>query len=158
MSAKDSSDAEQSRGAIMYTRMLVLHYGKTEVGKPIVCYLASDFNLTFNILKATILPRKEGVMVLELSGNKKDFNRGVRYLKDHGIQVTPVGQEIGRNNTKCTHCGACTAVCPTQALSVNRPEMSVVFNQKKCSVCGLCVPCCPTRAMEISIPENPALT
>lgn len=141
----------------MYSRMLVLHFGKAEVGKPIVCYLAVDYNLTFNILKATILPRKEGVMVLELSGNRKDFNRGVRYLKENGIHVTPVGQDISRNNTRCTHCGSCTAVCPTSALSVNRPEMSVVFNHKKCSVCGLCVPACPTRAMEISIPDNPAL-
>ncbi len=141
----------------MYSRMLVLHFPKSEVGKPIVCHLAVDYNLTFNILKATILPQTEGVMVLELSGDKKDFNRGVRFLKEHGIQVTPVGQDINRNNTKCTHCGACTAVCPTGALSINRPEMSVVFNHKKCSVCGLCVPACPTRAMEITVPENPAV-
>jgi len=141
----------------MYSRMLVLHFPKAEVGKPIVCHLAVDYNLTFNILKATILPQTEGVMVLELSGDKKDFNRGVRFLKEHGIQVTPVGQDINRNNTKCTHCGACTAVCPTGALSINRPEMSVVFNHKKCSVCGLCVPACPTRAMEITVPENPAV-
>jgi ferredoxin len=141
----------------MYSRMLVLHFPKSEVGKPIVCHLAVDYGLTFNILKATILPQTEGVMVLELSGDKKDFNQGVRFLKEHGIQVTPVGQDINRNNTKCTHCGACTAVCPTGALSINRPEMSVVFNHKKCSVCGLCVPACPTRAMEITVPENPAM-
>ena len=141
----------------MYSRMLVLQFPKSEVGKPIVCYLAIDYNLTFNILKATILPRKEGIMVLELSGNRKDFKKGVRYLKEHGIQVTPVGQDIARNRNRCTHCGSCTAVCPTGALAVQRPEMSVVFNQKKCSVCGLCVPACPTRAMEISTTENPAL-
>lgn len=133
----------------MYSRMLVLQFQKTEVEKPIVCFLASDFNLTFNILKATILPRKEGVMVMELSGTRKDFNRGVRYLKEHGVQVQPVGQEINQDRTKCTHCGACTAVCPTEALFVKRPEMTVGFNKKKCSICGLCVPACPPRAMEI---------
>ena len=133
----------------MYARMLVLQFPKTEVEKPIVCFLASEYNLTFNILKATILPRKEGVMVLELSGTRKDFNRGVNYLKSHGVQVYPVGQEIDRNRTKCTHCGACTAVCPTGALSVKRPEMMVVFNKKRCSMCGLCVAACPPRAMEI---------
>ena len=139
----------------MYSRMLVLQFPKTEVEKPIVCFLATDFNLTFNILKATILPRKEGIMVLELSGTKKDFNRGVRYLKEHGVHVQPVGQDISRNKNKCTHCGACTAVCPTGALSINRPDMSVVFNHKKCSVCGLCVPGCPPRAMEISTIGSP---
>jgi ferredoxin len=139
----------------MYSRMLVLQFPKTEVEKPIVCFLSSDYNLTFNILKATILPRKEGVMVLELSGTRKDFNRGVQYLKGCGVLVYPVGQDINRNNTKCTHCGACTAVCPTGALSVTRPEMSVAFNKKKCSVCGLCVPACPPRAMEIRTVGSP---
>lgn len=139
----------------MYSRMLVLQFPKTEVEKPIVCFLATDFNLTFNILKATILPRKEGIMVLELSGTRKDFNRGIRYLKDRGVHIQPVGQDINRNKYKCTHCGACTAVCPTGALFIKRPEMSVVFNHNKCSVCGLCVPACPPRAMEISIVGNP---
>ncbi len=139
----------------MYSRMLVLQFPKTEVEKPIVCFLATDFNLTFNILKATILPRQEGVMVMELSGAKKDFNRGIRYLKDRGVHIQPVGQDINRNKNKCTHCGACAAVCPTGALFIKRPEMSVVFNHNKCSVCGLCVPACPPRAMEISIVGNP---
>jgi ferredoxin len=142
----------------MYSRMLVLRFPKTEVEKPIVCYLASDFDLTFNILKATILPRKEGVMVLELSGRRKDFNKGVQYLKEHGVEVQAVGQDIKRNTTKCTHCGACTAVCPTGALCIKRPEMSVVFNHKKCSVCGLCVSACPPRAMEIRTIGSPILT
>ncbi|MBW1677480.1 MAG: 4Fe-4S dicluster domain-containing protein [Deltaproteobacteria bacterium] len=141
----------------MYSRMLVLRFPKTEVEKPIVCYLASDFDLTFNILKATILPRKEGVMVLELSGRRKDFNKGVQYLKERGVQVQAVGQDIKRNTIKCTHCGACTAVCPTGALSIERPEMTVVFNHKKCSVCELCVPACPPRAMEIRTTGNTIL-
>ncbi len=132
----------------MYSRMLVLRFPKTEVEKPIVCFLASEFNLTFNILKATILPRKEGVMVMELSGIRKDFNKGVQYLKQHGVHVHAVDQEIKRNTTECTHCGACTAVCPTGALFIKRPEMRVEFKQGKCSVCGLCVPACPPRVME----------
>jgi ferredoxin len=134
----------------MYSRMLVLRFPKTEVERPIVCFLASEFDLTFNILKATILPRKEGVMVMELSGTRRDFNEGLKYLKKRGVQVQTVGQDIKRNTAACTHCGACTAVCPTGALSVRRPEMSVTFNQKRCSVCGLCVPACPPRAMEVS--------
>ncbi len=141
----------------MYSRMLVLRFPKTEVEKPIVCFLTSDFNLTFNILKATILPRKEGVMVMELSGARKDFKKGIQYLKGHGVQVQAVGQDIKRNTTKCTHCGACTAVCPTGALFIKRPEMSVVFNHKKCSVCGLCVPACPPRAMEVRTVGNTIL-
>ena len=133
----------------MYSKILVLRFPKTAAQKPIVCYLTKDYDLLFNILNATILPRKEGVMVLELSGTRKNFKEGLNYLKAQGVQVQSASQEVKRNLRKCTHCGACTAVCPTGALAVSRPEMSVDFDQKKCSICELCVPTCPTRAMEV---------
>ena len=116
--------------------------------------LAKDFDLTFNILNATIFPRKEGVMVLELSGSKKNFKDGVQFLKDHGVVVQNASQEVKRDKKKCTHCGACTAVCPTGALSIERPEMRVVFDQQKCSVCELCLVTCPSRAMGLFSAEN----
>lgn len=133
----------------MYSKILILKFSTKVVQKPIVCYLVRDYNLTFNILNAAILPRKEGVMVLELSGSRKNFKEGIQYLKDAGVQVQNASQEIKRVANRCTHCGACTAVCPTGALAVERPEMNVRFDQQKCSICELCVPACPTRAMEI---------
>jgi ferredoxin len=139
----------------VYSKILILRFPATEVEKPIVCYLVKDYDLIFNILNAAVLPRKEGVMVLELTGTKKNFKDGVQYLKNQGVQVENASQEIKRIKKKCTHCGACTAVCPTKALYIQRPEMIVEFDQKKCSVCELCVPACPTRAMEIR-PTNKA--
>nr|HID59218.1 4Fe-4S dicluster domain-containing protein [Desulfobacterales bacterium] len=141
----------------MYSKMLLLRFPKNVVEKPIVCFLVRDFDLTFNILRATIFPRKEGIMVMELSGSRKNFNKGVAYLKRSGVEVLDVGQRIRRNMDKCYHCGACTAVCPTGALSIQRPEMTVDFNQEKCSVCELCLTACPPRAMELSRVEPPDL-
>jgi ferredoxin len=134
---------------------LILRFPKTEVEKPIVCSLVKDYDLSFNILNAAVLPRKEGVMVLELSGTRRNFREGVKYLKSCGLDVQNADQEVRRINSKCTHCGACTAVCPTGALRIERPEMSVAFDQSKCSVCELCMPACPTRAMEVR-PTNGA--
>jgi len=133
----------------LHSKILILRFDKTEVQKPVVCYLARDYDLIFNILNAAVLPRKEGIMVLEISGTRKNYREGVKYLKDQGVHVESASQEISRDKKKCTHCGACTAVCPTGALSVERPEMSVKFEHEKCSICELCVPACPTRAMEI---------
>ena len=133
----------------MLSKILILRFPKTEVQKPIVCYLAKDYDLTFNILNAAILSRKEGIMVLELSGSPKNFKEGVAYLKRQGVQVQNAAREVKRDPKKCTHCGACTAVCPTGALRIQRPEMFVEFDQKKCSVCELCVPACPPRAMDV---------
>lgn len=138
----------------MHSKILILRFPRTEVQKPLVCNLVKRFDLTFNILNATILPRKEGVMVLELSGSRKNFKEGVNYLKSQGVSVKNASQEVKRINNRCTHCGACTAVCPTGALSVQRPEMRVEFDQQKCSVCELCIPACPTRAMEARPTRN----
>jgi len=139
----------------VYSKILLLRFPKTEVEKPIVCYLTKDYDLIFNILNATILPRKEGIMVLELSGTRKNFREGVKYLESQGVQVQSASQEVKRDNKKCIQCGACTAVCPTGALWIRRPEMAVEYDQNKCSVCELCVPTCPTRAMEVRPSEQP---
>ena len=131
----------------MYSKILILRFPRTEAQKPIVCYLVKDYDLIFNILNAAILPRKEGIMVLELSGTRKNFKEGVKFLKSQGVQVQNASQEVKRDMNKCTQCGACTAVCPTGALHIVRPEMAVEFDETKCSVCELCITACPTRAM-----------
>ncbi len=133
----------------MYSKILVLRFPRTKVQKPLVCNLARQYDLIFNILNAAVLPRKEGIMVLELSGERKNFKDGVKYLRDNDVQVKSASQEVSRDRKRCIHCGACTAVCPTGALTVERPEMQVSFDQKKCSVCELCVPACPTRSMVV---------
>ena len=133
----------------MYSKMISLRFPEKVVNEPVVVNLVRKFDLTFNILKATIYPRKEGLMVLELSGHKKNFQKGVQYLKGLGIKVENVGQDIRRDEEVCFQCGACTAVCPTGALSIQRPSMAVIFDREKCSACELCVAACPARAMEV---------
>ncbi|SHE57308.1 4Fe-4S dicluster domain-containing protein [Desulfacinum infernum DSM 9756] len=131
----------------MFARMLVLRFPKEVVDKPIVTNLVRNYNLSFNILKAQIFPRKEGLMVLELRGNRKDYEKGLKYLKDIGVKVESIAQGIRRDEDKCYQCGACTAVCPTGALHIRRPEMAVLFESERCSACELCVKTCPARAM-----------
>jgi ferredoxin len=133
----------------VYSKILKLRFPATEVKKPVVCNLSRNYDLMFNILNAGILPRKEGFMVLEISGSRKNFKEGINYLKRQGVDVQNASQEIKRDENKCTHCGSCTAVCPTGALSVVRPEMKVTFDQQKCSVCELCVTACPPRAIVV---------
>ncbi|MCD6306319.1 MAG: 4Fe-4S binding protein [Deltaproteobacteria bacterium] len=134
----------------MYRKMLSLRFPRKIVDEPIAVNLVKKFDLSFNILKAVIYPRKEGLMVLELSGHRKNFQKGVRYLKSIGVKVESIGEDIRRNEKKCIQCGACTAVCPTGALYIKRPEMEVIFDKERCIACEWCVPACPARAMEIS--------
>lgn len=134
---------------MMYSKTLSLRFPPNVVNEPIAVNLVKEFDLSFNILKATIYPRKEGLMVMELSGHRKNFQKGVRYLKNLGIKVESIGHDIRRDDERCYQCGACTAVCPTGALYIIRPEMEVVFDKESCSACELCVMACPARAMEV---------
>ena len=138
----------------MYSRILALRFPKRVVNEPIAVNLVKKFDLSFNILKATIYPRKEGLMVLELSGHKKNFQRGIRYLKGLGIKVENIGQDIKRDDNKCFQCGACTAVCPTGALNIKRPQMEVIFDKERCSACEICVVACPAQAMEVRFDKS----
>ncbi len=138
----------------MYSKILILHFPPEVADKAVVCYLPKKFDLLFNILGARVSNRKDGYMVLEISGTRDSFKQGVKFLKSQGVRVSSAEQEIWRNTEKCTQCGACTAVCPSGALSIRRPEMEVVYDKDKCTVCELCILTCPSRAMGLYSKNN----
>jgi len=133
----------------MISKRIVLHFPHRLVDQPIVYKLVKDYNLKFNILKAYVTPQEEGLMVLELSGDEKDFNQGIEYLDSCGVRIQPLSQDVIRNETKCTDCGVCVPICPTGALTIDPLTRKVHFYDNKCIACELCVKVCPTRAMEI---------
>lgn len=133
----------------MSPRKIVLRFGPDISDRPIIYRLVKDYDLMVNIVKANVNPQKEGTMVLELTGEK--YDNGLEYLRNTGVSVQALTQEIARNEDKCTMCGACTAICPTGALYIERPSMEVHFNPDNCVVCQLCVKACPMKAMEVKL-------
>jgi len=99
------------------SRRIVLHFPPDMTRQPVVCRLVKDFDLTFNIIKASVSPGQEGLLVLELSGERKSYDKGIKYLTETGIEIQSLSQDVVRDEAKCTHCGACITICPTQALS-----------------------------------------
>jgi ferredoxin len=138
----------------MLKKGLVLRFPPEIVDQPIVYRLVKDFNLVFNILKAIITPGKDGIMILELSGDRENLEKGLKFLKDVGVDVKTIAQQVAKNEEVCIHCGACTAVCPTGALFVDRQTFQVIYDPEKCTACGFCVSACITKAMEIFIPSE----
>jgi ferredoxin len=138
----------------MLKKGLVLRFPPEIVDQPIVYRLVKDFNLVFNILKAMITPGKEGIMILELSGDRENLEKGLKFLTDVGVDVKTIAQQVAKNEEVCIHCGACTAVCPTGALFVDRQTFQVIYDPEKCTACGFCVSACITKAMEIFIPSE----
>lgn len=133
----------------MVSKRIVLHFPHRLVDQPIVYKLVKEYDLRFNILKAYVTPQEEGLMVLELSGEKGNFDKGVEYLMSCGVKIQPLSQDVIRNETKCTDCGVCVPICPTGALIVDLLTRKIHFYDNKCIACELCVKVCPTRAMEV---------
>jgi len=61
----------------MTVKRIVLHFPSRLVDQPIVYRMVKDFDLQFNILKAYVTPREEGLLVLELSGEDKNFDKAL---------------------------------------------------------------------------------
>ncbi|MFA5355893.1 MAG: NIL domain-containing protein [Candidatus Omnitrophota bacterium] len=133
----------------MPSKRIVLHFPHRLVDQPIVYKLVKEYDLQFNILKAYVTPQEEGLMVLELTGKEDNFKKGVEYLQSCGVRIQPLSQDVIRNQSKCTDCGACVPICPTGALVVDPITRKVLFYDNKCIACELCVKICPTRAMEV---------
>lgn len=131
------------------TKRIVLHFPRRVVDRPIVSRLVRDFNLDFNILKASISPEAEGLLVLELSGSQADYDKGIKYLTETGVRIQSLSQDVTRNEDRCTSCGACVTICPAGAFELDPVTRQVNFNTEKCIACGICITACPPRAMEV---------
>jgi ferredoxin len=133
----------------MVSKRIVLKFPHRLVDQPIVYRMVKDYDLQFNILKAYVTPREEGLLVLELTGEEKNFDKAIGFVKSLGVTVQPLSKDIKRNDAKCTHCGACVPICPTEALVVDLKTRKVDFYNEKCIACELCIKACPPRAMEL---------
>jgi ferredoxin len=131
------------------SKRIVLHFPKRLVDRPIVYRLVKDYNLEFNILKAFFTQEAEGLMVMEISGEQKNYDKGIRYLTESGVRIQSLSQDVTRNEQRCTHCGACITICPTDAFELDPLTKQVNFDNERCVACGQCIKACPPRAMEL---------
>ena len=88
-------------------------------------------------------------MVLEIVGKRPSLEAGINYVKEIGVEIQPLAQDVKWHDDRCIHCTACISACPSKALDVDRKTMGVSFNRDKCIACENCIPVCPYQAMEI---------
>ena len=133
----------------MNKKRLVLSFPPHLIDQAVSYKLIKDYDLMINILRARITPKEQGRLVLEITGSKSSLEAGINYLKEVGVEIQPLAQDVRWHDERCTHCTACISICPTRALDVDRKEMEVSFHRDKCIACELCIPVCPYQALEI---------
>jgi ferredoxin len=128
-----------------------LIFPKRSVHMPITYRLAKDFNIAANIIRAQVAPNQVGTLVVELSGDIDQLNDAIDWLEVQGIEVSGASGEIVVNEDLCVHCGLCTGVCPTRALTLDSQTYRLTFTQSRCIVCEQCVPTCPVQAISTNL-------
>ncbi|MGD8561682.1 MAG: NIL domain-containing protein [Desulfarculaceae bacterium] len=132
----------------MTKKKVIFSFPPTLVEEPVTYRLIRDYGLEVNILRATILPREKGRMVVEMAGDPQAMEEAFAYLEETGVRLDPLVQEMRHHLDKCVHCSACTAMCPTGALFVDPQTREVVFEASRCIICEACIPTCSYGAIE----------
>jgi ferredoxin len=135
----------------MARKKVVLSFPPDIVKKPITYHLVKDYDLIINILRAEIKEEEAGRMVLDIEGDEKNIENGLTFLREQGVGIQEAARDISLDTELCIDCGACTAVCLSQALSMNKDTWKLKFDKDNCLFCELCVKACPLQIIKVEI-------
>jgi ferredoxin len=134
-------------------RKVILSFPAEITGKALTYELVKIFDIHINIIKAAIEVGKSGKLLMELDADEEVIAKGISYLEENGVTVSPVASKISYNEKKCIHCGNCASACYSEALTITPPEWKLNFNPEKCTICKLCLKSCPLQLFKIEFSE-----
>jgi len=132
-------------------KRITLTFPRRTIQMPVTYILAKDFNVASHIIRAQVAPNQIGKLVLELSGDIDELDAAIEWMRSQHIHVSSALAEIMIDEESCVHCGLCTGVCPTEALSLHRETFKLTFTRSRCIVCEQCIPTCPVQAISTNL-------
>lgn len=132
-------------------KRLTLTFPRRLVHMPVTYRLAKDFNVAANIIRAQVAPNQIGKLVVELLGDIDQIEAAMDWMRSQDIGVSSANGEISIHEDSCVHCGLCTGICPTEALSLDPKTFQLKFMRIRCIVCEQCIPTCPVQAISTNL-------
>jgi ABC-type methionine transport system ATPase subunit len=77
----------------MGRRRLKLIFGPSLVKEPVIWQLGRNFEIVTNIRRADVT-RDQGWVLLEVSGEADELDRGVEFLESKGVKVEPAEGDL----------------------------------------------------------------
>jgi NIL domain-containing protein len=77
----------------MARRRLKLIFGSSLVKEPVIYQLGKQFEIVTNIRRADVTG-DHGWVMLEITGEPDELERGVSYLQSRGVEVEPVEGDV----------------------------------------------------------------
>lgn len=127
-----------------------LTFPPAKVTFPLMTMLVREYELEVNILHADVRLNKTGKLIVELTGEKKNLDAALQYIEEQGVSLYVFNGTLTWDEENCVHCGACTSVCPSRALTIDAPDYTLAYDKEKCLICGLCVKACPMRILHLA--------
>jgi len=81
------------RVSAMGRRRLKLIFGPDMVKEPVIYKLGKQFEIVTNIRRADVT-RDQGWVLLEITGEADELDRGVEYLESRGVKVEPAEGDL----------------------------------------------------------------
>lgn len=132
-------------------KRVTLTFPKRSVQMPVTYRLAKDFNVAANIIRAQVAPNQMGTLVVELLGDIDELDAALEWMRSQDIDVSQARREIAIDEESCVHCGLCTGVCPTEALTLHPETFRLEFARSRCVMCEQCIPTCPVQAISTNL-------
>lgn len=66
---------------------------KELVKEPIVCLLAKNFDIIFNIRGFTVTAEM-GLVALEIDGQRSEIDKAMRWLREKGVIIEPIEKNV----------------------------------------------------------------
>ncbi len=137
----------------MTRKSVILHFGPDLTDKPIISGMLRKFDISVNILQASITPDEAGTMFVWLEGDPAEIRNTLGYLEEVGVRLVFPKKNLIWDEKMCTHCGACVGQCLPKALSISNDSGCVSLDHERCLACELCIPACPFGALQ-SVAEH----
>jgi hypothetical protein len=77
----------------MARRRLKLIFGPDLVKEPVIYHMGRNFEIVTNIRRADVT-RDQGWVLLEVTGEPEELDRGVEYLESRGVKVEPAEGDL----------------------------------------------------------------
>ena len=78
---------------VTVSERVYLTFSKELVKEPLVCMMAKNFDIMFNIRGSTVTAEM-GFVALEIDGKREEVDRAIEWLEQKGVLVEPIEKNV----------------------------------------------------------------